>query len=69
MAKFGLYTKNTSESTGHVHTIEIGYKNYNTLRNDPNYPDAYAYLNGYKSSETNNLIPESLNLISLFFNA
>jgi hypothetical protein len=24
MAKFGLYTKNTSESTGHVHTIEIG---------------------------------------------
>ena len=41
-----------------LHTIEIGYKNYNTLRNDPNYPDAYAYLNGYTSSETNNMIPE-----------
>ena len=24
MAKFGLYTKNTSESSGHIHSIDIG---------------------------------------------
>ena len=24
MTKLGLYTKNASESTGHVHTVEIG---------------------------------------------
>lgn len=24
MTKFGLYTKNTSESAGHIHTVEIG---------------------------------------------
>jgi hypothetical protein len=23
MAKFGLYTKNTSESAGHIHVVEI----------------------------------------------
>ena len=41
-----------------LHTIEIGFKNYNTLPNNPAYGDSYAYLRGYLSSETNINIPE-----------
>ena len=49
-----------------LHTIEIGFKNYNTLPNDPVYGEAYAYLNGSKNSITNNTIPTlSLSLIHI----
>tara|TARA_S200000501_G_scaffold378201_1_gene439699 strand:- start:792 stop:4388 length:3597 start_codon:yes stop_codon:yes gene_type:complete len=41
-----------------LHTIEMGYKKYNELLNDPLYADSYSYLNGYTSIESNNIIPE-----------
>ena len=37
MAKFGLYTKNTSESAGHIHAVDM-----------PNINQAEAYFAGVK---------------------
>ena len=41
-----------------LHTIEMGYKKYNELLNNPIYSNTYSYLNGYTSIESNNIIPE-----------